>query len=353
MAGPTSAPADLLTLQTLYLCGVAYAADIPAIPGLVQNAPLPSSGGVWECLWGPAQDEDESNLAFVASYSASQGAVPQFITIAIRGTDANVNDIWGVLEQIWEDLDAADPQPMPWKPLGRELVAGGTLDGLTVITTDLTDPTTGQTLNQFLTTFLTQPAHATVKTVVTGHSLGGCLASIVAPWIDSIRPTSYMGAIQPITFAAPTAGNSDFANYYDGLFPMARRFQNSLDVIPLAYYDLDAINSIYETNMLWTPDIVWLGLLGMQGALDLMDASYAQPAQGQQLLPGLFFLNDSTDWFAQALHQHHLTTYLALLTGTQASMTMLPRPSVTHPKTARLVKRIGSPGIALTRLRGG
>ena len=36
------------------------------------------------------------------------------IFVAIRGTDVDVDDIWGILEQIWEDLDVADQQPMPW-----------------------------------------------------------------------------------------------------------------------------------------------------------------------------------------------------------------------------------------------
>ena len=168
-------------------------------------------------------------------------------------------------------------------------------------------------------------------------------------WIRTLV-ASYQGAIQPITFAAPTAGNTDFAKYYDQLFPQARRFQNTLDVIPLAFYDLDAIDSIYASHMLDTPDIVWLGIAGMEVALDITGASYTQPANGQQLLPGTFLPDDATDWFAQALHQHHLATYLALLTGTQVDTAALPQPSVTHAAKARLVKRVGSVKSALERL---
>src|SRR5207253_10748719 len=130
--------------------------------------------------------------------------------------------------------------------------------------------------NQFLTAFFSQPANANVTTVVTGHSLGGCLATVVAMGIRVLLP-NYRGVIQPITFAAPTAGNGDFASAYDALSPTARRFQNSLDIIPRAYYDLGGIDSIYADNMLETPDAVWLGLLGMEAALDIRGASYAQP----------------------------------------------------------------------------
>ena len=175
------------------------------------------------------------------------------------------------------------------------------------------------------------------------------IATIVATWIRVLLP-NFRGAIQPVTFAAPTAGNCEFVTYYNELFPTARRFQNSLDVIPHAYYDLGGINSIYASYMLDTPDIIWLGVLGMEAALEIMEASYLQPSQGQQILPGVFFLNDATDWYAQALHQHHLATYLGLLTGTQVDTATLPQPSVTHAAKARLVKRIGSLETALQRL---
>ncbi len=317
------------------------------MPGLIEKTQQPSSGGAWRCLWGPAQDSDEANLVFVAGYFPDTNLAPQSIVVTIRGTDVDVSDIWGILEQIWEDLDAADPQPMPWAQNDPARIAQGTLDGLTIIK-ELTD-SSGQHLCDYLTAFLSRPTNANVTTVVTGHSLGGCLATVVAMWIRTLV-ASYRGTIQPITFAAPTAGNADFVKYYDQLFPQARRFQNTLDVIPLAFYDLDAIDSIYADNFLDTPDIVWLGIAGMEVALDITGVSYMQPANGQQILPGTFFPTDATDWYAQALHQHHLATYLALLTGTQVDTAALPQQSVVHAAKARLARRIGSPKHALTRL---
>ena len=348
MSGANPAPqtADALTLATLALCTASYLPDITTIPAAVQTTPPLTAGGQWQCIWGPVQDSDQSNLALVAGYFPSPNAAPQTICVTLRGTDFDITDIWGMLEQVWQDLDATDPQPMPWALNDPARVASGTLDGLTIIQGLSAN---GQTLGQFLTTFFSQAANANVTLLITGHSLGGCLATIVAAWIRVLLP-NFRGVIQPITFAAPTAGNCEFVTYYDELFPTARRFQNSLDVIPLAYYDLGGINSIYANYMLDTPDIIWIGVLGMEGALEIMDASYVQPSQGQQILPGIFLLNDATDWYAQALHQHHLATYLALLTGTQVDTTALPQPSVTHPAKARLVKRIGSVETALERL---
>ena len=348
-ANPPQA-ADLLTLSTLILCMASYLPDINIIPDGVQNTWPLTPGGKWQCVWGPVQDSDQSNLALVAGYFPSAGVGPQTICVTVRGTDFDITDIWGMLEQVWQDVDATDPRPMPWAPSGPERIAGGTLDGLLIIQ-GLAD-TSGQTLGQYLTAFFAQPANANVTTLVTGHSLGGCLATVVAPWISSLLP-NHKGTIQPITFAAPTAGNSDFASYYNTLFPQARRFQNSLDVIPLAYYNLAGIDSIYADNMLDTPDMIWIGLLGMEAVLDLMGASYVQPSQGQQILPGAFFLNDPTDWYGQALHQHHLATYLGLLTGAAVDPATLPKPSVAHPKAARLVKRVGKVDDALRRLADG
>jgi triacylglycerol lipase len=350
---PSAAPqtADALTLATLALCTASYLQDITTIPAAVQNTPPLAAGGQWQCVWGPAQDSDEANLALVAGYfpSPNPRAAPQTICVAVRGTDFDITDVMGMLEQIWEDLDATDPQPMPWALNDPARIASGTLDGLAIVQ-GLTAG--GQTLGGFLTQFFAQPTNANIPILVTGHSLGGCLATIVATWIRVLLP-DYRGTIQPITYAAPSAGNSDFVTYYDALFPAARRFQNSLDIIPLAYDGLGGIDSIYAGNMLATPDIVWLGVLGMEAALEITGASYMQPSQGQQILPGTFLPDDAADWYAQALHQHHLATYLALLTGTQVDTTALPQPSVAHTATARLVRRVGSIETALNRLREG
>ena len=58
---------------------------------------------------------------------------PQSICVTIRGTDVDITDIWGILEQIWEDLDASDPQPMPWALNDPARLRRGTLDGLAII----------------------------------------------------------------------------------------------------------------------------------------------------------------------------------------------------------------------------
>jgi hypothetical protein len=334
---PTLAKVDQLTLATLYLCNISYARDITTIPALIEKTPLLGSGGSWKRLWGPAQTSDQSNLAFVAGYSVS-GQV-QSICVTIRGTNIYLGeDIWGIFEQIWQDIGGTSQVSPSWAP-GTH-IASGTAEGLTDIE-GLTDPTTNQSLGNYLTNFLA--ANSNVTCLVTGHSLGGCLATVVAPWILSIRPSSYKGTIQPITFAAPTAGDPAFAAYYDSKFATARRFQNTLDIIPLALQDLLDIEFIYSQFRLYTPDIVTAGIVGMQFWLDYYTMSYEQPARGAQILNGIFLVQQGKpDWYAEALYQHHPATYRMLLTIGSVDVSALPQSTTKLGSEARIAKRIGS-----------
>jgi hypothetical protein len=346
MAGQDSPPPtnDPLNLATLHLCSASYATDIVRIPGLVlETCPL-ASGGIWRCLWGPSQSSDEANLAFVAGYAPQPGLPVQSICVTIRGTDIDVDDIWGILAQVWEDIDGTSQVSVPWKGWkSSAAIARGTSEGLRVIM-GLTEQ--GVSLGEFLTRFLGAASNSGVKTLVTGHSLGACLATVVAPWIDSMRPASYKGEIQPITFAGPTAGNNDFADEYSTKFTSARRFQNTLDIIPLALDNLIKVLGIYLPNFLITPDLVWMLVLGMLGALQYEGVTYQQPvqnaSQGQQMLTGNFYSQDGDDWYTQALHQHHPATYLSLLKGTQLDASALPRSALRGGREARLAKLIDS-----------
>jgi triacylglycerol lipase len=352
MAGQDSSllTVDPLNLATLYLCNVSYARDILTIPGLVQNTPILTSGGLWTCLWGPVQSSDESNLAFVAGYSPEPGLAVQSICVTIRGTDIYWGeDIWGVLAQVWEDIDAPSQVPLPWEGWGNKArIAQGTRDGLKIIT-GLTDEK-GVSLEDFLNRFFATASNSNVTSLVTGHSLGACLATVVAPWIESIRPASYKGDIQPITFAGPTAGNADFADSYSTTFKTARRFQNTLDIIPLALENLPKIMDIYSRDGLDAPDLVWILVPGMSAALILEGVSYEQPRRGTQMLSGIF--QHEGDWYAEALHQHHPATYLSLLMRTPVQESALPRSARSRGREARLAKRIGSFEEALKRWTG-
>jgi triacylglycerol lipase len=334
---------DPLTMATLQLCSISYARDIMTIPALVRAMPPLTQGGAWVSMWGPVQSSDQSNLAFVAGYCLIPGGAVASIYVTIRGTNIYLGeDIWGILQQIWQDIDGTSQVPLPWLPQSSPVrIAKGTMDGLHHII-GLTNAK-GVSLGDYLTKTLGTPAYSNIKTVVTGHSLGGCLASVVAPWIESIRLVSYKGTIQPITFAAPTAGNNDFATYYSTKFTTALRFQNTLDIIPLALQDLLDVGFIYRSDGLDTPDIVWTGITGMEFWLLYYNMTYMQPAVGTQELTGVFLEVPEWDWYDEALFQHHPATYRGQLLGQPLlGESALPHSTVTLGTEARLAKRIGS-----------
>jgi hypothetical protein len=110
------------------------------------------------------------------------------------------------------------------------MIAQGASNGLDDLTS-LVD-SHGVSMSSFLESVLTSGTSLTV----TGHSLGGNLATVLAPWIyytlknagKTVPPMSVY------TFAAPAAGNQAFANDYDTLFGGSSwRYQLQNDIIPM------------------------------------------------------------------------------------------------------------------------
>jgi triacylglycerol lipase len=312
---------DPNVISYLQLCQLSYQSP-KIIPKAVAALPPLRPGGSWQCVWGPAQSPDQSNLAFVAAYYASPG-VPEFAAVAIRGTDVAV-DAWGVIVQMWEDLDVLDPEPFPWMPPSSgALVAQGTLDGLSAVR-QLVDG--GKRLLTFLTSFLDEDQNRETRLVVTGHSLGGCLTTVVAPWLQvSLSGQGIGNAIVPVTFAAPTAGNPAFATEYFSSFPASLRYFNSLDIVPLAWESIEAVETVYDAHGLPTPDMVDVAVDATTDLMELLGITYAQPGQDCELT-GRFAPSPPT-WYDEAYKQHHTTTYMALLGGTSVAAEW-PRPRI-------------------------
>ncbi|CAD5221303.1 unnamed protein product [Bursaphelenchus okinawaensis] len=66
---------------------------------------------------------------------------------------------------------------------------------------------------------------------ITGHSLGGALASISAAELVKIQNIS-SDRILIITFGEPRTGDSEYANNYDALVPNTYRVVNQRDIVP-------------------------------------------------------------------------------------------------------------------------
>lgn len=314
-AAAQGSPADIFAISYLQLCQISYfkpeeiATAVGSMPPPGEMAPNPAIGN-WSVVWGPAKDWDDSNLAYAAAYIDAPTGLPVLLAVCIRGTDVNVGDPWGILKQIFEDLDVPKQVALPWAPDDPARIADGTLSALKVIEGLSWE---NQSLSEFVTGYLGDPANQTPVLVVTGHSLGGCLTTVAAPWLQNLLQTAGVPApIVPATFAAPTAGNADFATLFQSSFSYAPRYWNAMDIVPRAWWDLTGIETIYQPCNLTPPWEVQDGLSYFESKLQ--GVSYVQPAEDSTELPGACD-SSAGDWIDQAGIQHSTVTYMNMLGG--------------------------------------
>jgi Lipase (class 3) len=279
------------------------------------NAGLEEAGyELWHVVWGPALNADRSNLAY-----AAQNSETGQLAVSIRGSDFSFWLNW------IEDLAVMRLVPYDqFVPTISETVqiAFGTAIGLRQVL-GMRDGTAS------LESFLIAAPEGT-PVLITGHSLGGCLASALAPCV-----ANWMGSatnISVYTIAAPSPGNAEFADYYNALFSLqsghstAFRFYNSLDVVPNAWASLDTVETYYPPLVSCPPDIskivgradnavagkyVQLGELAAGTAIEL-DGTVVTPfaAHRGRLKPNTF---ENALFLWEAGQQHACTTYQALL----------------------------------------
>ncbi|KAG2495118.1 hypothetical protein HYH03_006728 [Edaphochlamys debaryana] len=71
------------------------------------------------------------------------------------------------------------------------------------------------------------------RVVLTGHSLGGALATLAAYDLANIYQNAAQDRVVCYTFASPRVCNDDFACSYNHLVPYTWRFSNVRDVVPM------------------------------------------------------------------------------------------------------------------------
>ncbi|MEU8780268.1 IPT/TIG domain-containing protein [Streptomyces sp. NPDC048637] len=178
----------------------------------------------------------------------------------------------------------------------------------------------GATLPQALAGFLAAvPAKPQPTVYVTGHSLGGCIATMLATYLQAQTWTN-KPQFALLTFAAPTAGLKSFADYVDSLsWSRNERYVNAYDLVPRAWSDLSTAKGWYpspgptaneEVKILLTEiDLLRKGNGYVQPGANstrTMNADYAK--YNKELV------NKTTgDFLGQVAYQHANSTYLTLL----------------------------------------
>jgi hypothetical protein len=178
--------------------------------------PIRAPNPEWAITWGPGVFTMpgalyQDNMMFVANNVAD----PSQYVIAIRGTNF-ISD----LDWLMEDLDIL--QMMPWPKATNANISESTSIDLQVLL-GMTGYVPGGTpsLLKFLNDVTT--SQGPINLCVTGHSLGGCVAGPLALYLKENRglwdnSKHQQSAVCCITFAAPTAGNQQFATYSNSQF---------------------------------------------------------------------------------------------------------------------------------------
>jgi len=321
-AAPTG-PRDIFCLSYVQLCGISYDVDVGGIPAAVAapgNVQTWTPQGQWSCVWGPVLDEHEANLVYVAAYRSEPGGAPAAFVVVARGTDVT-DDVWGDFKEAFEDLAGARQSMPPWLSDPNILVSEGALDALATVARLNWN---GQSVAGFLAGQLGPDSRRNPVVVVTGHSLGGCITTMLAPWLLS----ALVGAGRPVrmvpaTFAAPTAGNQAYADYLGRTFPYAPRYYNNLDAVPMGWAQLGNIKTIYDAQGLPTPWAVDGTIDAFQWLMYETGATYAQPG-GNRRLQGVFC--EELGWYSQIGAQHDHNNYILQLQGQLPTCPVSKRP---------------------------
>lgn len=237
----------------------------------------------WQLVWGPIVYSNKPDaLAVVADntmalyYNASQN----LFVVGIAGT--NVVSVYG-----WETEDFDVSTTVAWNAINTSSnapanvqIATGTSLGIAALLA-MQDPANGNnTMIEQLKSFLASSVKtAQPSLAVAGHSLGGALTPLMALYLNETRQdwntgANPVGVITAYPTAGPTAGNQNFASYYEGLlgtsFVYTSKY-NVVDVVPQAW-ELDTMVTVpflYDAGMYTTtpPDaIISAFTLGAIGA---------------------------------------------------------------------------------------
>ncbi|MFG2721510.1 IPT/TIG domain-containing protein [Streptomyces sp. NPDC048416] len=296
----------------------------------------------WQLAWLALSPDDANMVCIAKTIDASN----QFAVVA-RGTVGNITDIL-------EDLDVGTVVPFTASGSPTPVaVSKGAMTAFTQVTGMVSIPAPrdvqgaqvpegafaypGATLVQALAA-LVQAAPTTPRATVyvTGHSLGGSIATMLAPYLYT-QAQSWTNVPQFAleTFAAPTAGLQSFVTYVNGLPFPNNHHVNAWDAVPLAWSDLAEVKQDH-----WYPDPPGpAGNITVHHLFDVLNGLtkgnvYVQPGVRQQLpLDGDYSthnpaLTNSTvaDFMGQVAYQHANNTYLSLL---QTSLLTPTGPTVT------------------------
>lgn len=222
------------------------------VENVLNNAAARELMGTWKLVWGPVVYADSfigAKTSVNSVFIASPSEHPEQVVIAIAGTNGNSLMGW-----MLQDFNVKEKIPWPYgttalKPhISKGIAYGlGKLQGLA-------EQKTANGIDVTVQDYLTANP-AITQIMVTGHSLGGALASVYSLYLEdtkSMWDRTGGAAISCLTTASQAPGDADFSNYYgERLADSTCRVWNSMDIVPHAF-ELEMmarIPTLYEPHI--------------------------------------------------------------------------------------------------------
>lgn len=283
----------------------------------------------WSAVWMPDAAVN-GNYAFIARNESSG----QF-AVAIRGSLLSFS--WDAFDN-WFEQDFNVFKQVAWQyppdTQNKPKISKGSSDGLDDLTSLVQTTPGGQTT--MLGYLLANAPGAGHSVSVVGHSLGGNLATVFAPWLLYAFQQQAIPApsLSVYTFAAPPAGNYAFARAFDAAFPDSWRYYNTLDIVPMASVLLSMLGmcELYQPAPVASDIEIYdgytlcNGIEAVAAAITATEIYYNSFYSQTNLSRGSVALNpddtycplDQTapplfQWFEKAGCEHGHNTYLRLL----------------------------------------
>ncbi len=302
--------ASALTEQNACLLSqIAYCTDITT--ALTKYMPG------WKTVWEAT--ELGGNHAFVATNGNEYA-------LAIRGSLINFS--WAAFQNwIYQDLHVTSQEKWSFtNDSSKAKLSQGSYDGWQNLS-KMADKKTGQLLLPFLEKELEDDS----RLLITGHSLGGNLATVYASYLwQQFKKDGRNGSnINVITFAAPAAGNEAFANDFNKKFPEAIRVENKNDIVPKfpSASGISALGSLYNDSL--AAGRIMVGYKNvtvplsnvftlLKTTMTILEftsviSTYAQTNNEGKIinipLSGKNMGNDIMNWLSEAGYQHSVAQY--------------------------------------------
>ncbi len=271
----------------------------------------------WSIVWEGA--ESNGNHAFVASNGVEY-------VLAIRGSLINFS--WAAFQNwIYQDLHVTIQEKWPFAPDSLDArVSAGSFTGWQNLEA-MQGIKTGRLLFPVLDSILDSGA----PLLITGHSLGGNLATVYGSYMVTARMKKGKknNPINIITFGAPAAGNEGFVTDFSAKFPHSVRVENKFDIVPKfpASRQISSLGSLFTDSLSATK--INVGYKNLQVPLsrvfNLITTSFSvleftkglspyeqTNGKGKQIsipLSGKNHGNDIMDWLNEAAYQHSIASY--------------------------------------------